>query len=467
MATDNGSTTSPRYKAPITVTKLAEYRILEKLGQGTFGVVQKAVRSRGDNCPLVALKQLLVHSTKEGFPITALREITILKQLRHQNVLPISEIVYQEPVVSNPQEIVNTRGCFYTASPYMTSDLVGLLENPKISLELPHVKCLLRQLLTGVAYIHSQHFLHRDIKAANILVGHDGILKIADFGLARKYHGPAPQLLTEPNGSGAPGGGIRPYTGLVVTRWYRPPEILLGDRNYTTAVDVWGVGCVFAELFTRKPILPGKLDLQQAHLVFELLGLPGSWPAASKLPHTQEYLVGLACSRTMEQRFLSIMPPSALDLLSKLLELDPLARLNAGDALLHEFFTTDPLPVLPHDLPCFEDSHEIDKERFQSMRERSKRGDAVSNGSVPPPPPQSLSQKSTPVGPAKSRSIPTGPAAIHPNHRAILEPPVRLPQKLRRNSQAQSESVRLGKRRTPPLSPDKGSRSKRRNQSRF
>lgn len=386
------------------VSKLSEYRIISKLGQGTFGVVQKATRIR-EGHTLVALKQLINHSAKEGFPITALREITILKQLRHINILPILDIVYADPKISNPAEAVSTRGCFYTSSPYMSSDLVGLLENPAVTLLLPHIKCLMRQLLTGIDYIHQQRFLHRDIKAANILVGNDGILKIADFGLARKYHGPVPQNMLGSSLPGVPGGGIRSYTGLVVTRWYRPPEILLGERKYTTAVDVWGAGCVFAELFVKKPILPGKLDVHQAHLVFELLGLPNAWTSASKLPNSQEYLIGLTCKRTLEQRFSPIMPASGVDLLSELLALDPMHRITAADAMAHEFFTTDPLPVAPSELPKFEESHEIDKERYKQLKENQHQ--------VPKP----MASSAIPTGPKGAQSTPSAPSVL--SHRQV------------------------------------------------
>jgi serine/threonine-protein kinase BUR1 len=347
------------------MSKLDDYTILKKLGQGTFGVVEKATnKATGE---LVALKQLLNHSAKDGFPITAMREIIILKQLNHENILKIIDMIHQAPNVSNPSDLVTQRGCFYTVSPYMSSDLVGLLENPNISIKLPHIKCFMSQLLHGINYIHENMFLHRDIKAANILVDSRGILKIADFGLARRYHGKPPTL------HGGPGGGERQYTGLVVTRWYRPPELLLGERKYTTAVDMWGVGCVFAELFTHKPILVGKSDSHQALLVFSLVGAPSEWSHAPSLPNKTDFNIGLTCKRTLESRFKTLMPKDGIDLLSGLLALDPYKRFNAMDALEHEFFKNDPLPLKPHELPKFEECHEIDKERFKKLKENPRR----------------------------------------------------------------------------------------------
>lgn len=342
--------------------KLAEFDVIKKIGQGTFGVVQKARNRRSKE--LVALKQLINHSAKEGFPITAMREITILKSLSHKNVLKITGMIYEEAKASSPEEAVRQRGCFYTISPYMSLDLVGLLENPQIKLTEAMVKCIMQQLLRGVDYIHQQHYLHRDIKAANILIDPHGVVKIADFGLARVYHGKKPR-----KGLG-PGGGERAYTALVVTRWYRSPELLLGERKYGTSVDMWGVGCVFGELFTKKPILVGSSDSNQAQLIFDMVGPPSreNWASASKLPNKQDLNIGLTCKRSLELRFVPLMGEVGVLLLDKLLTLDPEKRWNAQDALEHEYFEISPKPLRPEDMPAFEESHEIDRERFKRQR---------------------------------------------------------------------------------------------------
>lgn len=363
--------------------KIGRYEIIKKIGQGTFGVVQKA-RDRKTG-QLVALKQLINHSAKEGFPITALREITILKKLKHVNVLNILSMIYEDPMVTSQEDAVRQRGIFHTVSPYMSVDLVGLLENPATKMDVPVIKCIMLQLLQGVDYIHQQHYLHRDIKAANILLDPRGILKIADFGLARVYHGKTPSL-----GNG-PGGGERAYTALVVTRWYRPPELLLGERKYTTAVDMWGVGCVFAELFTRKPILVGVSDANQAQIIFELVGPPNrdTWPDAGLLPNKLDLNIGLTCKRSLEARFEGALGEKGAALLSKLLTLDPKQRYNAQDAMKDVYFTSEPLPYEASKLPQFEESHEIDRERFKRLRsaggvENAKRAkkDALETRSV-------------------------------------------------------------------------------------
>lgn len=352
-----------------TMGHLRDFDVIKKIGQGTFGVVQKAKDKK--TLEVVALKQLINHSAKEGFPITAMREITILKALDHENVLKISGMIYEDVKPPLGEDAVRQRGCFYTISPYMSLDLVGLLENPQTQLTEAIIKCIMLQLLKGVDYIHLQHYLHRDIKAANILINPHGVVKIADFGLARLYHGKTPK-----RGLG-PGGGERNYTALVVTRWYRAPELLLGERKYTTAVDMWGVGCVFGELFMKKPILVGGSDLAQAQLIFDLVGPPSkeAWPGASLLPNKADMNIGLTCKRSLESRFSPMMGELGVKLMSGLLTLDPAKRLNAADAISHDYFSTQPLPLAPEDMPAFEESHEIDRERFKRQRTES----------VPPP----------------------------------------------------------------------------------
>ena len=208
---DNGR---PRFQG---CSRIGEYDYLGKLGEGTFGEVSKA-RS----------KKTAVERPKNASKKTSMFMVT----------------------------------------PYMDHDLSGLLENPDVHFTIPQIKCYMKQLLEGCAYLHENKILHRDMKAANLLINNRGILQIADFGLARPYD-------DEPPKPGHGGGeATREYTTLVVTRWYRPPELLLQLRKYTTAIDMWGVGCVFGEMFKHKPILTGDTDLNQAKLIFELLGYP-------------------------------------------------------------------------------------------------------------------------------------------------------------------------------------------------
>ena len=329
--------------------KLSEYDIYNQLGQGTFGVVTKARQKKTGK--LVALKKFLVPDKKEGFPITAFREITIMKKLKNINVLQIVDMVHDE----------SNGSFFFTVFPYISSDLNGLLNNPRISFSLSQIKCIMIQILKGINYVHLNGYLHRDIKTANILLDHFGIVKIADFGLARLYHGPPPTTSTSP-----PGGGKYEYTGLVVTRWYRPPELLLGDRKYTTAVDMWGIGCVFGEFFTRKPILEGKSDIHQAELIFKLLGSPTleNFPNAH-LINRNGINLKVNFVRSLESTFHEIIPFEALDLLSGMLTLNPQNRYNALKCLDSDFFKLKPLPCHHNELSNLEESHESDVKRFK------------------------------------------------------------------------------------------------------
>lgn len=331
----------------------SEYRMLDKLGEGTFGEVHKAEQiSTGY---IVALKRIFLHNEKEGFPITALREIRILKSLDHPNIIPIIDMATQRG-----DRAQRKRGSVYMVTPYMEHDLAGLLGNPSVRLKLPHIKCYMKQMFEGMKYLHDQKFLHRDIKSANILIDNMGNLRIADFGLARHYEEPAPKP-----GSGA-GKGKRSYTGMVVTRWYRAPELVLGESHYTTAIDMWGIGCVFGEMFKKSPILQGNSDSDQAHCIFKLVGSPTeeSMPGYSKLPGG---LVEYSYRRTLEERFQEL-DPTSMSLLSAMLRLDPQRRITAVDALSHPFFTADPKPCLPEELPKYNDSHELDARKSRKER---------------------------------------------------------------------------------------------------
>ncbi|CDO93738.1 unnamed protein product [Kluyveromyces dobzhanskii CBS 2104] len=359
------------------VTKfLNNYREEEKLGQGTFGEVFKGIHL-GTNRK-VAIKRILVRAEKDLFPITAQREITILKRMNHKNIVKLIEIVHDEsptpktdgpsprPVgnynnsnAANQPKLISGKH-FFMILPYMVSDLTGLLHNPRVKFGMGDVKNIMLQLFEGINYIHCSKFLHRDIKTANILIDHKGIVKIADFGLARNYYGSPPNVKF-PGGAGS---GAK-YTSVVVTRWYRAPEIVLGDRYYTTAVDIWGIGCVFAEFFEKKPILQGQTDIDQGHVIFKLMGTPSmdEWGLAYHLPGSE--LTKTNYKSTLKERFSPALNETGLDLLSKLLALDPYKRLTAMNAKKHDFFFEEPLPSAELTLPN-EECHESDIKRYKS-----------------------------------------------------------------------------------------------------
>ncbi|CAO3690952.1 unnamed protein product [Rhizopus stolonifer] len=303
-------------------SKISEYEFLDKLGEGTFGEVHKARNKRTGE--YVALKRILMHNEKEGIPITAMRN-QILKQLRNKNIVPLVDIAVDR---GNP--VKKEKGSIYMVFPYMDHDLAGLLDNPSVRLSQPQIKAYLKQLLEGTAYLHHNKILHRDMKAANLLIDNEGVLQIADFGLARGIEGENKE-----------------YTNCVVTRWYRPPELLLGERKYTTAIDVWGVGCVFGELLKSRPILQGQDDIDQLVRIFNLCGSPSeeNMPNWHQLPDAAKVKFENSERRIIEEY--TKFDPLAADLLDKLLVLDPAKRLTALEALEHDYFYSTPLPAKP------------------------------------------------------------------------------------------------------------------------
>lgn len=353
------------------VTKFVNhYQVEKKMGQGTFGSVYRGIHLETQR--QVAMKKILINVENDLFPITAQREITILKKLNHKNVVKLIEMVYDTPLDSQG-DVDNIQGnekFFYMILPYMVSDLSGILHNPRITLGMADIKNIMLQLLEGINYIHCSKYMHRDIKTANILIDHNGTVKLADFGLARIYYGSPPNLKF-PGGAGA---GAK-YTSVVVTRWYRAPELVLGEKYYTTAVDIWGVGCVLAEFFEKKPILQGNSDIDQGHVIFKLMGTPTeeNWKLSKYLPGAE--LTRTNYKSTLKERFSKHLSEAGLNFLSKLLALDPYKRYTAVAAMKDPFFEEEPLPAPRLTLPC-EESHESDIKRYkeelhQAMSQRA------------------------------------------------------------------------------------------------
>ncbi|XP_006463936.1 hypothetical protein AGABI2DRAFT_180093 [Agaricus bisporus var. bisporus H97] len=356
----------------------SDYDLTTKLGEGTFGEVHKAIQKHTGT--VVALKRILMHNEKEGMPVTALREIKILRALNHPCIVNILDMFVVRSTKKDPLSV-------FMVFPYMDHDLAGLLENERVKLQPSHIKLYMKQLLEGTEYMHRNHILHRDMKAANLLISNNGSLKIADLGLARSFD---PKVT---RGGLDPRGKERKYTNCVVTRWYRPPELLLGARQYAGEVDIWGIGCVLGEMFSRRPILPGTSDLDQLDKIWQLCGTPNqhTWPNFDALPgcdgHTRwttQY------ARKVKQAYESVGSETA-DLLDKLLVCNPRERITAAQALEHDYFWTDPLPADPKTLPIYEASHELDKRAHRSHHPPPGPvpipNMPIPPGGPPPPPP--------------------------------------------------------------------------------
>eukprot|EP00045_Choanoeca_perplexa_P022706 m.10658 g.10658 ORF g.10658 m.10658 type:complete len:292 (+) comp9643_c0_seq1:115-990(+) len=285
---------------------MEKYLKIEKIGEGTYGTVYKAkVKATGQ---LVALKKIKLEQEDEGVPSTAIREISLLKELDHPNIVRLIEVIHSENKL-------------YLVFEYLDQDLKKHMDSAREGLAPRLVKSYMLQLLKGIDFCHARRVLHRDLKPQNLLINHDGFIKLADFGLARAF--------------GIP---VRAYTHEVVTLWYRAPEILLGQRQYACPVDMWSVGCIFAEMVTRRPLFPGDSEIDELFKIFRALGTPTEemWPGVTGLPDYK------ACFPGWRGQDLSTLVPGldecGLDLLQKMLTFDPSNRISAKQALLHPWF---------------------------------------------------------------------------------------------------------------------------------
>nr|O61847.2 RecName: Full=Cyclin-dependent kinase 2; AltName: Full=Cell division protein kinase 2 [Caenorhabditis elegans] len=283
---------------------------LRRIGEGTYGVVFKAIHVR-DNVKC-ALKMIRTDRDEEGIPSTCLREISCIKDLQHDNIVTLFDIIY-----------ANSK--LYMVFEFIDRDLKNLLEmlEPTNSVLPPnYVKSFMWQLLSALSYCHLRRIVHRDLKPQNILVSDSGVIKIADFGLARNFSFPS-----------------RNYTHEVVTLWYRPPEILLGSQRYSTSLDMWSLGCIFSEIASNKPLFPGECEISQLFKIFEIVGTPNikSWPGVDSFPHYKavfpQWPVNL---KKLEET--SCLTGNGLDVLREILRYPPERRLTAKGALSHRYF---------------------------------------------------------------------------------------------------------------------------------
>eukprot|EP00009_Paramoeba_aestuarina_P006020 CAMPEP_0201510182 /NCGR_PEP_ID=MMETSP0161_2-20130828/2983_1 /ASSEMBLY_ACC=CAM_ASM_000251 /TAXON_ID=180227 /ORGANISM="Neoparamoeba aestuarina, Strain SoJaBio B1-5/56/2" /LENGTH=396 /DNA_ID=CAMNT_0047905323 /DNA_START=227 /DNA_END=1414 /DNA_ORIENTATION=- len=328
--------------------KWDDYEIHEKIGEGTYGHVYKAKHKATKSW--VALKQLLNFPEEEdGIPFTSIREIKFLKRLKgYPNVINLLDTFFSED------------GKLCLVFDWMEHDLSALLSSLPSPLSLKHVKCYMFQILKGLNEIHSSNLMHRDIKAANMLLNNAGQLNIADFGLMTSTTREI-------------------FSNNVITRWFKPPEILLGSVKYGPEVDMWGVGCVLIEMLTGKTPFPGNDDKHQLKLVLSRCGTEALYEAKktpdtpknlSKLPKYSETLQEF--SRVTKSRMrsdYSSFQPEVLSLLEELLCVDPHKRITAGDALDHDFFWSGVPQADMKDMPNFKFSiHEYELKQKRKQR---------------------------------------------------------------------------------------------------
>ncbi|XP_051806212.1 cyclin-dependent kinase 16-like isoform X2 [Acanthochromis polyacanthus] len=287
--------------------KLETYIKLDKLGEGTYATVYKGRSKLTEN--LVALKEIRLEH-EEGAPCTAIREVSLLKDLKHANIVTLHDIIHTQKSLTLVFE-------------YLDKDLKQYLDDCGNTIHMHNVKLFLFQLLRGLSYCHRRKVLHRDLKPQNLLINDRGELKLADFGLARAKSIPT-----------------KTYSNEVVTLWYRPPDILLGSTDYSTHIDMWGVGCIFYEMATGRPLFPGSTVEEELHFIFKLLGTPteSSWPGIS----SNEEFVSFNYPQYRAERLSNHTPrlsSDGVELLSKFLQFEGKKRVSADHAMSHRYFS--------------------------------------------------------------------------------------------------------------------------------
>ena len=278
-----------------------DYEKQDKIGEGTFGTVHRAVVVATGK--VVAIKKL---KKTQGTDVATLREIMLLQELRHPNVVELVEVYVHKAQISLVFE-------------FCATDLEAVIKDRTKVLDNTTIRSYLRGTLCGLAHCHANWILHRDMKPGNVLLDSAGEVKLADFGLARFCGSPE-----------------RKFTGQVVTRWYRAPELLFGAKFYGPSVDLWSVGCILAELLQRVPFFPGTSDIDQLSKVFSTLGTPNTsdWPNVSSLP---DYVAFEPTVGTPLSSIFGAAGPDAVSLLQALLTFCPAKRITAEDALQHPF----------------------------------------------------------------------------------------------------------------------------------
>ncbi|GIX92351.1 cyclin-dependent kinase 14 [Caerostris darwini] len=308
------------YEPSLGFGRSESYIKLEQLGEGSYATVFKGFSEL--NNKVVALKEIRLQP-EEGAPFTAIREASLLRGLKHANIVTLHDIIHTRETLTFVFEYVHT-------------DLSQYLERHPGGLHPKNIKLFMFQLLRGLAFCHQRRVLHRDLKPQNLLISEVGELKLADFGLARAKSVPS-----------------RTYSHEVVTLWYRPPDVLLGSTNYSTSLDMWGVGCIYVEMITGKAAFQGMKDtMDQLDKIFRVIGTPtdDTWDGVSQFPNYKPQKFGHYQSQPLSAAFPRITEIcQGENLAYSFLQLQPRLRISATEALRHTYF--DELPPKIYDLP--------------------------------------------------------------------------------------------------------------------
>uniref|UniRef100_A0A1A9ZKZ6 Protein kinase domain-containing protein n=1 Tax=Glossina pallidipes TaxID=7398 RepID=A0A1A9ZKZ6_GLOPL len=285
-----------------------DYQKIEKIGEGSYGVVYKGRNKITGQ--IVAMKKIRFELDVEGIPSTAIREMALLKELKHPNIVCLEDVLMEE-------------NRLYLIFEFLSMDLKEYMDSlpSEKSMDSELIRSYLYQITSAILFCHWRRVFHRDLKPRNLLIDKNGIIKVADFGLGRSF--------------GIP---VRIYTHEIVTLWYRAPEVLLGSPRYSCPVDIWSIGCIFAEMTTRKPLFQGDSEIDQLFKMFRILGTPTEeiWPGITSLP---DYKTTFPCwSSNQLANQLENLSSAGLDLIQKMLIYDPVHRISARDALKHPFF---------------------------------------------------------------------------------------------------------------------------------
>ncbi|VIO85888.1 cell division control protein 2 homolog, putative [Brugia malayi] len=286
-----------------------EYGQLEKISEGAYGIVYKAIDLQSQET--VAIKMIHFENEEDGIPVTSLREISLLRELKHPNIVRLGRVILDV-------------SCIFLVFEYISMDLRDYINSlpDGVTMSTIEQKTFLYQILRGVCHCHERRIMHRDLKPQNLLVSSEGIIKLADFGLARAVSVP-----------------MRAYTHEIATLWYRPPEILLGENRYSFGVDIWSVGCIFAEMAARTPLFKGDSEITQLFSIFSIMSTPteDNWHGVSQLPNYHDtFPQWKRCC--LDKALHRCMDSEGLKILKAMIKYNPAERISAKELLKNPYF---------------------------------------------------------------------------------------------------------------------------------